>query len=197
MELTGKTLAVIGCGRIGRRVAQIAARGLGMKVVGLKRSQSQTRELQEQFGFDRIVTDFAEAAKGADVVSLHLPGGSETHYYLDRARMEKLSAGCFLINTARGAILDEVALFDAMADGRIAGAGLDVFEREPYQPQAPDKDLRQLPNLVMTPHTGSSTRDACDRMAQRALRNIWLAATGRYAEMDLLNPAVLERISRA
>jgi lactate dehydrogenase-like 2-hydroxyacid dehydrogenase len=194
VELTGKRLAVIGCGGIGRRVARIAARGFGMKVVGLRKSQSQTRELQEQFGFDRIVTDFGEAVKGADFVSLHLPGVPETHHYLNRSRIEKLSVGCSLINTARGALVDEVALFDALANGRIAGAALDVFEKEPYQPQAPDKDLRQLPNVVMTPHTGSSTREASDRMAKRALRNIQLAAAGRYAEMDLLNPAVLARI---
>jgi lactate dehydrogenase-like 2-hydroxyacid dehydrogenase len=191
VELTGKRLAVIGCGGIGRRVAQIAARGFGMKVVGLRKSQSQTPGLQEQFGFDRIVTDFGEAVTGADFVSLHLPGAPETHHYLNRSRIEKLPVGCFLINTARGTVVDEVALFDALAAGRIAGAALDVFEKEPYQPQAPEKDLRQLTNVIMMPHTGSSTREACERMAARAFRNIQLAAAGRYAEMDLLNPAVL------
>ena len=194
VELRSKRLAVIGCGGIGRRVARIAARGFGMEVVGLRKTQSHSQELREQFGFDRIVTDFGEAVEGADFVSLHLPGGPETHHYLNRPRLEKLSVGCRLINTARGAVVDEVALFDALASARIAGAALDVFEMEPYQPQAPGKDLRQLPNVVMTPHTGSSTREACDRMAKRALRNIQLAAAGNYAEMDLLNPAVLARV---
>jgi phosphoglycerate dehydrogenase-like enzyme len=191
MELAEKRLAVLGTGGIGRRVAQIASRGFGMKVVGLRRSQAQTRELQEQFGFERVVTDFREAVAGAEFVSLHLPSSPETRHFLNRSRLAELPAGCLLINTARGVLVDEVALFDALQAERIAGAALDVFETEPYQPQAPGKDLRQLPNVVITPHIGSSTGEASARMAQRALRNIQLAAVGKYAEMDLLNPAVL------
>jgi lactate dehydrogenase-like 2-hydroxyacid dehydrogenase len=191
VELAGKKLAVIGCGGIGRRVARIAARGFGMKVTGLRKTQSQADEMLKQFGFDEVVTDFAQAAAHAEFVSLHLPGGPETHHYLNRGRIHQLQSGCYLINTARGAVLDESALFEALTNGRVAGAALDVFEQEPYQPQAPDRDLRQLPNVVLTPHTGSSTREACDRMAKRALYNIQLAAAGRYREMDLLNPAVL------
>jgi phosphoglycerate dehydrogenase-like enzyme len=124
-------------------------------------------------------------------VSLHLPSSPETRHFLNRSRLAELPAGCLLINTARGVLVDEVALFDALQAERIAGAALDVFETEPYQPQAPGKDLRQLPNVVITPHIGSSTGEASARMAQRALRNIQLAAVGKYAEMDLLNPAVL------
>ena len=90
--------------------------------------------------------------------------------------------------------MDEIALFDALSSGRIAGAALDVFEQEPYQPGAGGKDLRGLANVLLTPHCGSSTREACDRMAQRALRNVQLAIAGRFAEMDLLNPDVLQRV---
>ena len=193
-ELAGKKLAIIGCGGIGRRVGRIASQGFGMEVVGLKRSQTETRELQEHFGFTCVVTDFEEAVRGADFVSVHLPGGPDTRYYLGRDRLEKLPAGCALINTARGMVIDEPALFDALIDGRIAGAALDVFEKEPYQPQAPEKDLRRLSNVLLTPHCGSSTREACARMAQRALRNIELAAKGRHADMDLLNPVVIARL---
>lgn len=194
VELAGKRLAVIGCGGIGRRVARIAARGFNMQVIGLKRSTSHPGELEREFGFARIVNLFEEAVSGADFVSLHLPSVPETRHYLNRARLQALPAGCRLINTARGSLVDETALFDALADGRIAGAALDVFETEPYEPQAPGKDLRQLPNVVLTPHTGSSTREACERMASRALGNIQLAAAGRYAELDLLNPSVLSRL---
>jgi phosphoglycerate dehydrogenase-like enzyme len=90
-------------------------------------------------------------------------------------------------------VVDERALFDALASGRIAGAALDVFVREPYEPAAPGRDLRTLPNVILTPHVGSSTVEACARMAQRALRNVALAEAGRHAEMDLLNRDVLER----
>ena len=98
------------------------------------------------------------------------------------------------MNTARGALVDEAALFDALAGGKLAGAALDVFEREPYVPVAPGKDLRTLPNVILTPHISSSTREACDRMASRALHNIQLAEAGEYGEMDLLNPEVLGKL---
>jgi len=93
--------------------------------------------------------------------------------------------------------VDEAALYDALASGQLAGAALDVFEREPYEPVAPDKDLRTLPNVILTPHIGSSTREACERMARRALHNIRLAEAGRFAEMDLLNRDVLARLPAA
>ncbi|MFO1500458.1 MAG: NAD(P)-dependent oxidoreductase [Verrucomicrobiota bacterium] len=191
IEVAGKTLAVIGCGRIGCRLARIATRGFGLKAVGLRKQAAPAQHLCEAFGFDRIVTDFAEAVHDADFVSLHLPGGPETLHYLNSSRLAQLPDGCLLINTARGSVVDEVALFDALEHGPISAAALDVFETEPYQPRAKQKDLRCLPNVIMTPHIGSSTREACERMAARALWNIQLATEKRYAEMDLLNPAVL------
>jgi lactate dehydrogenase-like 2-hydroxyacid dehydrogenase len=194
IELKGKRLAVIGCGGIGRQVGRIAARGFGMQVVGFKRSIRESHLLHVDFGFQGIVTDFAEAVRGAKFVSLHLPAAPETFHFLDRSRLESISAGCYLINTARGSLVDENALYDALAADRIGGAALDVFEREPYEPQVPGKDLRQLPNVIMTPHIGSSTRDACDRMAKSALHNIHLGVRGEYSEMNVLNPDVLTQI---
>ena len=192
-ELNAKRVAVIGCGAIGRRVGRIAARGFGMEVVGFKRSAAESQRLQAEFGFQQIVTDFAEAVRGASFISLHLPATLETYHFLNRPRLESLSTGCFLINTARGSLVDESALYDVMASGRLGGAALDVFEREPYKPQARGKDLSQLPSVIMTPHIGSSTQEACDRMARSALRNIQLAVTGKYAEMSLLNRDVLSQ----
>ncbi len=194
IELKGKRLAVIGCGGIGRWLGKIAARGFGMEVVGFKRSFSESQLLRDEFGFQGIVTDFGAAVRGARFVSLHLPGLPETHGFLNLSRLELLPAGCFLINTARGSLIDETALYDGLAAGTLAGAALDVFEQEPYEPQVPGQDLRQHANVIMTPHVGSSTREACDRIAKRALRNVQLAATGHYAEMDLLNRDVLARI---
>ena len=193
-ELKGKTLAVIGCGAIGRRVAQIAARGLGMKVVGCEVADLDVKRMQQEFGFAAVVKDFAEAVRAADFVSLHIPSVPETRHFLSRERLGLLAAGCWVVNTARGALVDESALFNALAVGKLAGAALDVFEREPYEPSAPGKDLRALANVIMTPHISSSTREACDRMAERALRNIRLAEAGKYQEMDLLNPEVLVKL---
>jgi phosphoglycerate dehydrogenase-like enzyme len=192
IELDGKTLALVGCGAIGRAVARIASAGFGMRVVGYVRSPAGvTDELLQTGHFERIDTDFASVVREADFVSLHIPGHPENARFLDRARLDLLPPRAWLINTARGAVVDETALFDALAEGRLAGAALDVFEREPYQPAAAGKDLRTLPNVLLLPHVGSNTLEANCRMAERALRNVRLAESGNVAEMDLLNPDVL------
>lgn len=196
VELRGRTLAVIGCGPIGCRVAAIAARGLGMRVVGCRRAADGVERLQRDFGFAAVTTDFGAAVRDADFVSLHIPSLPETRRYLGAERLAQLLPRCWVINTARGAVVDEVALFDALAAGRIAGAALDVFTREPYEPAAPGKDFRTLPHVILTPHVGSSTVEACERMARRALQNLRLAGAGRYAEMDLLNREVLARAAK-
>ncbi len=196
-ELRAKTLAIIGCGAIGRRVAGMASRGLGMNVIGCDVADLNAAELQRDFGFALLVRDFETAVREADFVSLHIPSLPQTHHFLNAARLACLPDRAWVINTARGALVDEVALFDALASGRLAGAALDVFEREPYEPVAPDKDLRTLPNVILTPHIGSSTREACERMARRALENIRLAEAGRFAQMDLLNREVLARLPAA
>jgi len=193
-ELQGKTLAIIGCGAIGRRVARIAARGLGMKVIGCEVLDVNVAQLQSEFGFATVVKKFDDAVAAADFVSLHIPSLPETRHFLNSPRLARLPARCWIVNTARGALVDEVALFDALTAGRIAGAALDVFEREPYEPAVAEKDLRTLPNVVLTPHVGSSTREACERMARRALQNIRLAEAGRFGEVDLLNRDVLAKL---
>lgn len=192
-ELQGKTLAVIGCGPIGRRAAQIAAIGLRMKVVGCEVAPVDAASLMNEFGFASICKDFGEAVTGADYVSLHIPSVPATAHFINTNRLAMLAPHAWLINTARGAIVDESALYDALAAGRLGGAALDVFECEPYQPAAPGKDLRRLGNVIMTPHVGSSTQEACDRMAADALQNIRLACAGRFDEMSLLNPAVCRK----
>ncbi len=193
-ELRGKTLVIIGCGAIGRRVARIASRGLSMKVVGCEVQDVNLQALQQEFGFASVVKKFKNAVREADFVSLHIPSLPETHHFLNGDRLSQLRARCWVVNTARGALVDEVALFDALKAGKIAGAALDVFQSEPYEAAA-GKDLRALPNVVMTPHVGSSTREACERMAGRALHNIRLAEAGRFEEMDLLNRDVLAKLS--
>ncbi|MDW8309753.1 MAG: NAD(P)-dependent oxidoreductase [Verrucomicrobiales bacterium] len=196
-ELRGKTLAIIGCGAIGRRVAGMACRGFGMNVLGCDIAPLNVPELQRDFGFALVVRDFETAVREADFVSLHIPSVPATHHFMNAARLACLPARAWLINTARGALVDEAALHDALTSGQLAGAALDVFEREPYEPVAADKDLRALPNVILTPHVGSSTREACERMARRALQNIRLAEAGRFGEMDLLNRDVLARLQPA
>ena len=191
-ELSGKKLAIIGCGNIGRLTARIAARGFGMSVVGYKRTLSDAEQLIRDFGFDSITSDFAAAVSDADFVSLHLPSNDSTRHFLQLSRFHQMPDKAWLVNTARGAIVDECELYDALEAGIIRGAALDVFQNEPYEPIRADKDLRQLSNVLMTPHVGSSTVEACRTMASMAIHNIRLAEQGRYDQMNLLNPEVLE-----
>lgn len=187
-ELEGKTLAVIGVGRIGKAVARIAARGLQMRVIGCERSSSMPAAAPD---FDAITSDFARAVRDADFVSLSIPGTPDNARFLNAERLSQVKPGAWLINTARGVVVDEIALFDALSAGRLAGAALDVFDREPYEPADAARDLRNLPNVILVPHVGTNTAEANRRMAERALANIAFAEAGNYAAMDLLNPEVL------
>lgn len=189
-ELRGKTLAIIGPGAIGREVAGIAARGLGMNAVAFGRRMLPEPECRAS-GISLMTTSFEEAAREAHFISLHLASTPETRHFINAERIAAMHEGAYLINTARGAVLDELALFDALASHRLAGAALDVFETEPYVPAAPDRDLRALPNVLLTPHTGSTTLEACTRMAERALANVRAGLAKRYDEMDILNPEAL------
>lgn len=180
IELSGKTLAIIGYGNIGRKVAKIAKSGLGMKIVGFGKQEPDDMSFPDLF-----TTDFSAAVQDADVVSLHIPDVPANRNFIGVDRLKMMNSSSVLINTARGGVVDEDALYDAVQSGVIAGAALDVFKNEPYFPQSPDKDLRTLKGIVMTPHLGSSTQEACERMARAALRNIELALQGRHGEITL------------
>ena len=190
VELQGRTLAIVGCGTIGRAVARIAAAGYGMRVVGYARRPSALPE-DARVHFERVTDDFASAVHGADFVSLHIPADPGNVRFMDHERLSLLGRHTWLINTARGAVVDERALYEAIADERIGGAALDVFAIEPYQPVDPAHDLRRLSRVVLVPHVGSNTAEANRRMAERALRNVRLAEAGELAQLDLLNPDVL------
>lgn len=188
-ELQGKTLAIIGCGAIGRTVARIASVGFGMLVVGCTRPDAPPPAALEHF---RVITnDFATAVRRADVVSLHMSARLANVHFINRERLAQLEKHTWLVNTARGSLVDEAALFSALIDRRLAGAALDVFAREPYTPVKGGGDLRSLTNVILTPHVGSNTAEANRRMAERALQNLALAEAREFARMDLLNPEVL------
>src|SRR5262249_15037645 len=155
------------------------------------RRASAAADLSLAADFTRLTGDDEDAIRGADFVSLHLPATPETKHFIDARRLSWFQPHAWLINTARGAVVDELALHQALVSGRLAGVALDVFDREPYSPIDPHHDLRQLENVVLTPHVGSSTRAANERMALAALRNIALAEAGDFAAMNLLNPEVL------
>ncbi len=191
IELAGKTVAIVGCGEIGRSTARIASLGYGMRVIGCSRPDAPPSSRLEHFDF--VTNDFAEAVREADFVCLHLSARPANNGFINRARLAMMKPGAWLINTARGSVLDEADLFAALSEGRLAGAALDVFAREPYEPVNPDADLRRLPNVILTPHVGSHTIEAGRRIGQRALRNILLAEARDFERMDLINREVLKQ----
>ena len=188
-ELRGKNLAVVGSGRIGQATARVASRGFGMRVIGCRRRATAGGPAGD---FESVTTDFSVAVRDADYVSLHINAEAGNRHFLNRERLAMIPTRAWLINTARGAVVDELALYDALATGRLAGAALDVFDREPYVPADPAHDLRTLPNVILTPHVGSHTKEANRQMALRALQNVLRAEARDFGAMDLLNPEVLE-----
>jgi phosphoglycerate dehydrogenase-like enzyme len=188
-ELRGKTLTMVGAGRIGRAVARIAKRGYEMRVVGYHRPGSEPKALGEEF--DVMTDDLRSAIGQADFVAVLIPASPQNAQFFNRERLSWLPPHAWLINTARGMVVDEGALYDALAAGQFQGAAIDVYDREPYVPLHPDKDLRRLSNVILTPHVGSHTPEANGRMAMRALENIMFGEARAYDRMDLLNPEVL------
>ena len=156
MELRGKTLAVVGPGRIGEAVARIAEKGFGMRVERVGRTG-----------------DLLGSLAGADVVSLHVPLTPETLHLIGREELRAMKAEAILINTSRGPIVDEAALAEALRAREIAGAGLDVYEREPDLAEG----LAELESVVLAPHTASATREARSAMSRLAAENV-IAALG-------------------
>ena len=179
-DISGKRLLIVGCGAIGRKLAQMAKYGFGMTILGC----GNAPENPDPALFDEYSKDFADLASSADVVSLHIPNRPENRNWMNAERLALLQPSAVLINTARGVVLDEAALYRALASGALAGAGLDVFCEEPYRPVDPALDLRKLDNVVMTPHLGGSTEETCRRVARKILDNLRFAERGEFHKMN-------------
>ncbi len=170
LHLGGRRLGIIGMGRIGQAVAQ-RARALGMEI-----HYHNRRRLEAP---DEAGATFHPTADGllavADVLSLHCPAGPETHHFLNAERIARLPQGAIVVNTARGAVVDDTALIAALRSGRVWAAGLDVFEGEP----AVHPEYRTLPNTFLLPHLGSATVETRNAMGFRALDNLDAVFAGR------------------
>ncbi len=183
-ELHGKTFLAVGFGSIGREVTKIARFGFGMRVLASGRSP-RSEEFLREHGVEQYSADIDSLLPEADVVSIHLASTPETFHFFSKSRFEKMKRSAVLVNTARGAVLDERELIPFLNAGRIAGAALDVFEAEPYIPQGGvEFDLRRFSNVVLTPHLGSSSVEANRRMAEAALRNVSLFFERRFDELN-------------
>lgn len=193
-ELRGKTFLILGCGPIGRKAAKIASFGFGMNVIGYDITKLDENQFKTNFGFNKIVSSLDDVLCKADYISIHIPSVPSTRHFINKEFLSKLKPECVIINTARGPLVDEKALYEALKSKNIAGAALDVFENEPFNPINIEKDIRTLDNVILTPHIGSSTVEACKRMAQSCLRNIKAAYEKRYNQMDILNLQVIDRL---
>lgn len=183
-ELSGKTLGIVGYGRIGQAVAARAV-AFGTQVIYTRRTPrdrhesgytSHPRSPAESGNLSKArETSLEELLTSADVVSLHLPLNAQTKHLINATRLSWMKPSAYLINTSRGPIIDEAALAQALREGRLAGAGLDVYEFEPRV----HPDLLALPNVVLLPHIGSATRETRRRMAALAIENVADYLNGR------------------
>lgn len=180
-DVYGQTLGIVGMGRIGQAVAR-RARGFGMQV--LYHNRNRLDDALEA-GLEATRVELPELLQQSDFVSLHVPMTRETVHLIGEAELRRMRPTSYLINTARGAIVDESALIRALTEGWIAGAALDVFEHEPEVPFA----LRQLDNVVLVPHIGSASMATRIRMAVMAAQNL-LAVLRQERPPHVVNPQV-------
>ena len=165
-DLHGHTLGIIGLGRIGRAVARRAHHGFGMPVLAYTRRPVTPAEV-DAMGVRQVGT-LEELLEASDFVSLHCPATPETHHLLDATRLRRMKRSAYLINTARGSLVDEAALVEALVQGTIAGAGLDVYQHEPQV----HPGLVGRENVVLLPHLGSATEATRAAMGMRAVENL-------------------------
>jgi D-3-phosphoglycerate dehydrogenase / 2-oxoglutarate reductase len=183
-DLYGKTVLIVGFGRIGTRTAK---RCLAMEMQVLVYDPYKPAAEIVAAGCE-AVADLDKALRRADFVSIHCPKTNETVGMFNAARLRLMKPSAYLINTARGGIVDETALYDALASGNLAGAGLDVFAQEPPPVGEP---LHGLPNVMMAPHVAGVTYEAVDRMSEQTALNILSALDGEPIRQNVINQDVL------
>jgi D-3-phosphoglycerate dehydrogenase len=182
-DLFGKTVLLIGFGRIGTRTAK---RCLAMEMNVLVFDPYKDAAAIKAAGCEPV-SDLDAALPRADFVSIHCPKTPETIGMFSAARLRRMKPTAYLINTARGGIVDEPALYDALVSGRLAGAGLDVFEQEP--PPA-GHSLFSLPNVIMAPHVAGVTLEAVERMSEQTARNILSVLDGDPVRQNVINQEI-------
>ncbi len=180
VEVRGRTLGLVGLGRIGKRVAHICGRGLEMKVVAYDPYISAA----EAAVLGVTMTDLDSVLAQADFLSVHVPATPETHHLVNRAGIAKMKDGAFVLNLARGPLVDEDALLEAIDSGKLSGAGLDVFDPEPLKV---DSRLRNHPLIIVTPHTAGVTLEGRERIEVMAVERV-LAFFRGETPPNVVNP---------
>jgi D-3-phosphoglycerate dehydrogenase / 2-oxoglutarate reductase len=185
VDLLGRRVLVMGFGRIGREVAKRCA-AVGMQVTVY--DPYVQANVIETAGDYRSVPDFEAALPETDILTVHMPLGAESRSLIGAPELAALPSHAFVINAARGGIVDETALHDALTSGKIAGAALDVFEQEP---PPDDHPLFALPNVILTPHSAGLSKEAAIRMAISTARNVLAGIDGKLDPSMVVNREVL------
>lgn len=184
VDVHHKTLGIIGMGRIGLALAQRAHFGFSMPII--YNARRHHKEAEERF--DAQYCDLDTLLATADFVCILLPLTAETHHLINAEKLSKMKPSAILINVGRGPVVDEQALIEALQEGKIHAAGLDVFEQEPVSVDSP---LLKMPNVVALPHIGSATHETRSGMDECAVDNLIAALTGKV-EVNCVNPGVLK-----
>lgn len=181
MDVEGKTIGLIGCGKIGAMVGRKCVYGLDMKAVGYDPYLPESARLPEI----EYVDTMEEVFRRADFVSLHVPATKDNDGFVNMSLLKLMKPTAYLLNAARGSIVDENDLYEALRSGVIAGAGLDVYRQEP--PSA-DNPLFTLPNITVTPHNASLTYETTDRMGLHAAQGICEVLSGQAPSWPCVTP---------
>ena len=183
-DIHGKTLGIIGMGRIGKAMIK-RAQGFNMNVIYNNPKRIPELEKEHNISFETLDT----LLEKSDFVSIHTPLNDKTHHLIGKQQLAKMKKTAYLINTSRGPVVDEAALYEALKAKKIAGAGLDVFENEPIDPTNP---LIELDNIVLTPHIASASIETRTAMAVMAAKNL-VAVLGGEEPLNQVNPEVKKR----
>jgi D-3-phosphoglycerate dehydrogenase len=185
-DVKGKTLGVIGFGRIGSELGRLCHQTFGMKVLAFDPFLPQ--EIKDTYGDWVQFPDIQELFSNSDVISIHVPLTEETRNMVGERELSWMKSGAIIVNTSRGSLIDEVALFHALRDKEIAGAGLDVFSQEPVPVDSP---LLSLDNILLTPHSAALTNECVIRMATEAAQCVMDLFSGMEPK-NIANRKVLE-----
>jgi glyoxylate reductase len=184
-DIFGATMGIIGMGRIGRAVAR-RTQGFNMRVLyNSKDENGEIAEIEELVGAQS--TDLETLLRESDIVSIHVPLTPETHHLIGKKELDMMKKDAILVNTSRGPVIDQDALYEALKTGQIGGAGLDVFRKEPIPKKSP---LLELSNVVVVPHIGSATKRTRATMAKMCAENL-IAALNDEKPPNIVNPEVL------
>ena len=188
-ELNNKLIGIAGFGNIGKKVSKMACRGFGMKVyafdtyplkVQAEKLKMSPEKFMKEYCLEKYFVNYEEFVKDIDIISIHLPSNKNTFHFFNEKNLSKLKRGTILINTSRGNLVDEIALYKLLVSNHLRSAALDVFKSEPYIPAEPEYDLRKLPNVLLTPHISSNTFESNERITKKVIENIKYFLDNKY-----------------